>query len=130
MFHIRIGTPRQYDGDNNLETFRRDGLFGLATPAELAAIDAVNAFTRARMREDGFARRIMPPLPITNDELNRPGAPAAIEIPFADLSVNLYIEGTPYRVAFDRRVPPRFTLDAVEPGVPAADTLEESSAHT
>jgi hypothetical protein len=35
------------------------------------AIDAVNDFTRTKMREDGFYRRIMPPLTITNDELDR-----------------------------------------------------------
>jgi hypothetical protein len=41
-------------------------------PAETqAAIDAVNNFTRLRMREDGFFRRIMPPVPITNDALDR-----------------------------------------------------------
>ncbi len=30
----------------------------------------MNAFTRARMREDGFFRRIMPPVQISNDELD------------------------------------------------------------
>lgn len=35
------------------------------------AADAVNDFTRTRMREVGFARRIMPPLTITDDELDR-----------------------------------------------------------
>ncbi len=64
----------------------------LATPGmEKQAIDAVNDFTRTKMREDGFYRRIMPPLTISNDELDRqvdtdkpvkvidkePGSPAA-----------------------------------------------------
>jgi len=35
------------------------------------AADAVNAWTRARMREDGFYRSILPPVPITNEELDR-----------------------------------------------------------
>ena len=35
------------------------------------AEDSVNDFTRTKMREDGFYRRIMPPIPITNDELDR-----------------------------------------------------------
>ena len=35
------------------------------------AVAAVNDFTRIRMRGDGFFRRILPPLPITNDELDR-----------------------------------------------------------
>jgi hypothetical protein len=36
-----------------------------------AAIDAVNDWTRRMMREDGFLHKIMPPIPITNDELDR-----------------------------------------------------------
>ena len=38
---------------------------------EKQAVDAVNDFTRTKMREDGFYRRIIPPLPISNDELDR-----------------------------------------------------------
>jgi hypothetical protein len=83
------------------------------------AIDAVNDFTRIKMREDGFARRIMPPLQISNDELDRqvdkePDSPAAISIPFATLPTNVYIRGPRYRVAFDRIVTPRFTKDVDE----------------
>jgi hypothetical protein len=92
------------------------------------AIDAVNDFTRIKMREDGFARRIMPPLQIANDELDRqvdtdkpvkivdkePDSPAAISIPFATLPTNVYIRGPRYRVAFDRIVTPRFTKDVDE----------------
>jgi hypothetical protein len=33
---------------------------------EKQAVDAVNDFTRTKMREDGFYRRIIPPLPISN----------------------------------------------------------------
>jgi hypothetical protein len=43
---------------------------GLIKEAE----DAVNDFTRTKMREDGFYRRIMPPIPITNDDLTRAAA--------------------------------------------------------
>jgi hypothetical protein len=95
---------------------------------EKEAIDAVNDFTRTKMREDGFYRRIMPPIPITNDELDRqvdtdkpvkivdkePDSPAAISIPFATLPTNLYIRGPRYRVMFDRIVTPRFTKDVDE----------------
>lgn len=95
---------------------------------EKQAIDAVNDFTRTKMREDGFYRRILPPLPITNDELDRqvdtdkpvkivdkePDSPAAISIPFATLPQNLYIRGNRYKVCFDRIVTPRFTKDADE----------------
>ena len=95
---------------------------------EKQAVDAVNDFTRVKMREDGFYRRIMPPIPISNDELDRqvdtdkpvkvvdkePESPAAISIPFATLPTNLYIRGPRYRVMFDRIVTPRFTKDVDE----------------
>jgi hypothetical protein len=95
---------------------------------EKEAIDAVNDFTRIKMREDGFYRRIMPPLPISNDELDRqvntdkpvkvvdkePDSPAAISIPFATLPMNLYIRGQRYLVMLDRIVTPRFTKDVDE----------------
>jgi hypothetical protein len=101
----------------------------LETPGlEKQAIDAVNDFTRTKMREDGFYRRIMPPLEISNDELDRqvdtdkpvkivdkePDSPAAISIPFATLPLNVYIRGPRYRVLFDRIVTPRFVKDVDE----------------
>jgi hypothetical protein len=92
------------------------------------AEDSVNSFTRIKMREDGFYRRIMPPVPISNDELDRqswtdkpvkvidkePDSPAAISIPFATLPSNLYIKGPRYQVMFDRIATPRFTKDVDE----------------
>lgn len=101
----------------------------LDTPGmQKQAIDAVNDFTRTKMREDGFYRRIMPPLTITNDELDRqvdtdkpvkvvdkePDSPAAVSIPFATLPVNFYIRGPRYRVMFDRIVSPRAVKDVDE----------------
>ncbi len=97
---------------------------GLVKEAE----DAVNDFTRTKMREDGFYRRIMPPIPITNDQLDRHvhtdkpikivdkemDSPAAISIPFATLPMNLYIRGPRYAVMFDRITTPRFTKDVDE----------------
>ena len=35
------------------------------------AADTVSEFTRVKMREDGFWRKILPPLTISNDELDR-----------------------------------------------------------
>lgn len=95
---------------------------------EKQASDAVQDFTRTKMREDGFYRRIMPPTPVTNEDLDRqvdtdkpviivdkePDSPAAISIPFATLPVNLYIRGPRYRVMFDRIATPRFTKDVDE----------------
>jgi len=92
------------------------------------AEDAVNSYTRTKMREDGFFRRIMPPIPISNDDLDRqvstdkpvkvvdkePDSPAAVSIPFAMLPMNLYIRGPRYLVHLDRIVTPRFTKDVDE----------------
>jgi len=38
---------------------------------EQQAVDAVNDFTRRKMREDRFYRRILSPVPIGNEELTR-----------------------------------------------------------
>lgn len=95
---------------------------------EKEAIDAVNDFTRIKMREEGFFRKIMPPIPITNDDLDRqvhtdkptkvvdkePDSPAAISIPFATLPMNVYIRGQRYLVHLSRIVTPRFTKDVDE----------------
>ena len=92
------------------------------------AVDAVNDFTRTKMRETGFARKVLPPIPISNDELDRqvstdkpvkvvdkePDSPAAISVPFATLPMNLYIRGPRYLVMMDRIVTPRFTKDVDE----------------
>jgi hypothetical protein len=92
------------------------------------AVDAVNDFTRTKMREDGFFRRIMPPIPISNDDLDRqvdtdkpvkivdkePNSPAAVSIPFATLPTSLYIKGDRYKVTFDRITTPKFTKDVDE----------------
>lgn len=89
------------------------------------AEDVVNDFTRTKMREDGFWRKIIPPVPISNDQLDRQmetsrpvkivdremGSPAAISIGFATLPQNLYIRGERYKVLFDRITTPRFTVD-------------------
>ena len=81
-----------------------DALFEqLDTPGmQKQAIDAVNDFTRTKMREDGFYRKIMPPLTIGNDDLDRQvdtdkpvkvidkeaDSPAAVSLPFATLPIN------------------------------------------
>jgi hypothetical protein len=98
------------------------------TGMEKTAQDAVNEYIRVRMREDGFLRRIIPPVQITNDELDRqvdtdkpvkivdkePQSPAAISVPFATLPMNRYIRGPRFRVMFDRIMTPKFTKDIDE----------------
>jgi hypothetical protein len=101
----------------------------LETPGlEKKAVDAVNNFTRTKMREDSFHRKLVPPTQITNDELDRQvdtdkpvkvidkeaDSPAAISLPFANLPINIYIKAPRYRVLFDRIVTPRFTKDVDE----------------
>ena len=116
-----------YDNDTKLtnETF----LSYLETPGmEKRALDAVVDYTRYRMREEGFYRRILPPVQVSNDDLDQqvdtdkpvkiierePDSPAAISIPFNTLPMNLYIRGQKYRVTFDRIITPRFTKDVDE----------------
>ncbi|MEM5809080.1 MAG: hypothetical protein QXH92_04175 [Candidatus Aenigmatarchaeota archaeon] len=101
----------------------------LSTPGmEKRAIDSVNDFTRLKLREEGFWRRIMTPLPISNDEFDRQvdtdkpvkvvdmeiDSPAAITMPFANLPINFYIWGRRYRITFERYETPRFTKDINE----------------
>ena len=116
-----------YDNETKLtnETF----LSYLETPGmEKRALDAVLDYTRYRMREEGFYRRILPPVQVSNDDLDQqvdtdkpvkiierePDSPAAISIPFNTLPMNLYVRGQKYRVTFDRIVTPRFTKDVDE----------------
>lgn len=92
------------------------------------AEDAVNSFLRMKMREDGFWRKILPPLPVSNDDLDRqvdtdkpvvvldkePNSPAAASIPFASQPFARYIRAPRYRIMFDRIVTPRFMKDVDE----------------
>ncbi len=92
------------------------------------AEDRINEFTRKKIREDGFFRRIMPPVPIPNDELDRvvhtdkpykvvdlePDSPAAVSVSFNTLPDSLYIKGPRYAITFDRIMTPRFTKDVTE----------------
>lgn len=89
------------------------------------ATDAVNDFTRTKMRERGFLREIIPPVPIRADQLTRRiesdspsvvidkegDSPAAVSVPFAQLPVNQYIRGYRYLVTLSRIQTPRFTKD-------------------
>lgn len=89
------------------------------------AADNINDYLRMKLREDEIFARILPPLPVSNDELDRqvdtdlpvkvldkePDSPGAITVPFASLPENRYIYGPRYRVMFDRVLTPRFTAD-------------------
>lgn len=92
------------------------------------ASDTVNEYTKVYMREEGFARKVLPPIMLTNDELDRvvwhdkpikivdmePGSPAAVSIPFGTLPDNWYMHGVRYQVNLDRIITNRFTKDVDE----------------
>jgi hypothetical protein len=101
----------------------------LTTPGlEKQAADAVNDFTRTKIRENGFYRRIIPMVPISNDELDRrvdtpkpykvidkePDSPAAVSFGFGGLPTGVYIRGPRWACGFDRIVSPRHAVDVEE----------------
>jgi len=93
-----------------------------------AAADAATDFTRTRMREEGFLRNILPPIPITNDKLSRlvhtdapvvvvemePGSPGAVSVPFNTQPISRYIKQPRYAVSMQRILTPKFTKDVDE----------------
>ena len=97
----------------------------LRSEHEKVAADAINDYTRTKMREDGFTRRWLEPITITNADFDRqadtvlpvkvvdkePGSPAAITVGFGTLPQNAFIRGSRYRIPFCRLLSPRFTED-------------------
>ena len=80
---------------------------------------------RTRVREDGFYRRIVPPVQISQDDMDRevitdePVRVVSVEngpamsVPFGTLPINVYIRGPRHRVMFDRMVTPQFNGEDV-----------------
>lgn len=93
-----------------------------------SAADAASDYTRVYMREESFTDKVLPPVLVGNDQLDRqvdtdkpviivdkePNSPAAISVPFGQLPVNRYIRGPRYRVLFERILSTRFTKDVDE----------------
>lgn len=89
------------------------------------ASNGVNDFLRLRAREDGFARRIIPPIQVSASDFDRqadtvkpvivkdvePNTPPAYSVPFGAVPFNQYIDAPRYRVMFDRIMSQRFTAD-------------------
>jgi len=89
------------------------------------AANNVNDYLRIRAREDGFTRRIQPPVPVTPADLDRqvdtvkpvivkdmePDTPGAYSVPFGVVPMNHYIGAPRYMVIFDRIMSYRFTAD-------------------
>jgi len=89
------------------------------------AQEGVEDYLRIRLYEDGFARRIQPPVKVEPSDLDRqvdtekpviildkePNAPAAYSVPFGTLPIGHYILGPRFRVMFDRVMSRRFRAD-------------------
>ena len=89
------------------------------------AKEGVDDWLRIRMREDGFARRILPPVPVTPADLDRqvdtpkpvivkdqePNSAGAYTVPFGTTPMDHYIMGPRYRVMFDRILSRRYNSD-------------------
>jgi hypothetical protein len=101
------------------------GLSSSDSALQKEATNGVNDYLRIRAREDGFARRIQPPIPVTPADLDRqvdtvkpvivkdtePDTPSAYSVPFGTVPMNHYIDAPRYRVMFDRILSHRFVAD-------------------
>lgn len=90
--------------------------------------DAIDGYTRLKVREEGFARKIIQPMNPTDSQLSRtvdsdmpvvimdkePDNPPAYSIPFATAPKEHYIRGPKYRVMFSRIATRKFRKDVEE----------------
>jgi hypothetical protein len=93
-----------------------------------SAAAGVDAYTRLKVREKGFARKILPAIPITNEDLDpqmntdlnvklyemETDSPGAMTVPYGGLPMNRYIRAARYPVFMARLQTPRFTKDVGE----------------
>lgn len=93
-----------------------------------SAADAGTSFIRRRLREDGFFRKILPPQPLGNQDLDRvidhdkpvriedfePNVPAAKSVPFGEIADMDYFYGPKFLVPFSRILTPEETKDIDE----------------
>jgi len=89
------------------------------------ASEGVSSYLRMKIREDGFTRKIIPPVTVTPADFDRqvdtpkpviikdmePNSPGAYSVPFGTTPRNHYIKGGRYRVMFDRIESRRLTAD-------------------
>lgn len=93
------------------------------------AQDIANPFLRLRVREDGVARQILPPIPVTKEDFTpqvhtdqpaiveevEPRSPGAMTIPFGeDHPPSYYMQGKKYLVTFNRISSRMIRKDEVE----------------
>lgn len=105
-----------------------DGLTKKEPGLEKRANDAMNGYIRTKIMEDGFMRKILPSVPITNDELSdsltirkpwkiieiEPDAVGAVTVQFGTVPDALFPEGKKVPVYFNRIVTPKYTKDVDE----------------
>lgn len=89
------------------------------------AAGEVSSYLRMKIREDGFARKIIEPVTVTPADFDRqvdtpkpviikdmePNSPGAYSVPFGTTPTDHYIKGNRYRVMFDRIMSRRLTAD-------------------
>lgn len=92
------------------------------------ASDALNGYIRLKIMEDGFMRKILPSVPITNDELSEslterkpwkiieiePNSVGATTVQFGTVPDALFMEGKKIPVYFNRIVTAKYTKDVDE----------------
>ena len=101
------------------------GLTSDDSMVQKTAANGVNDYLRLQAREDGFARRVQPPIGVTPTDLDRqvdtvkpvivkdvePNTPSAYSVPFGNVPLNHYIDAPRYRVMFDRIMSHRYIAD-------------------
>jgi hypothetical protein len=89
------------------------------------AAEGVSDYLRIRAREDGYARRIQPPIPVTPADLDRqvdttkpvivrdmePNSAGAYSVPFGATPMNTYMDAPRYRIMFERIESFRYIAD-------------------
>lgn len=107
-----------------------DSLYeAVTTPGmEKVATDALTEYTRIKIREEGFLRKILPPITVTKDDFDRqidsprpviifdkqPESGPAIEVPLNTLTSNVYLKGSRYALSFSRIMTQKFQSDVAD----------------
>lgn len=102
-----------------------EGLTSDSPSIQKEAQNGVNDYLRLRAREDGYARRVQPPISVTPNDLDRqvdtvkpvivkdiePDSPGAYSVPFGNVPMNHYMDAPRYRIMFERIMSHRFVAD-------------------